>query len=137
MFRRQKSPLTWLEMSIFCYLFHDSFVSRLMARVRRPAMSRPLFLCAHCSSVPTVPLCPLFLCSYCSSMPTVPLCTLFLCSHCSSVPTVPLCLLFLCAHCSSSSVPTVPLCPLFLCSNNYLFITQSCNDVSQVGVLEP
>ena len=75
----------------------------------------PLFLCTHCSSVPTVSLYPLFLCTHCFSVPTVPLYPLFLCTHCSSIPTVSLCSLFLCAHCSS--VPTVSLCPLFLCTH--------------------
>ena len=84
------------------------------------------FLCAHSSSVPTlplwflcIPLCLLFLHAHCSSVPkcssvhTVPLCLLFPCAYCSFVPSVPLCPLFLCAYCSS--VPTVPLCLLFLC----------------------
>ena len=82
----------------------------------------PLFLCIHCSSVPTVPLCPLFLCFHCSSASTVPLCPLFLCVHCSSVS------MFLCAHRSSvSTVPLrllPPLCPLFLCAH--------CSSVSTV-----
>ena len=73
-----------------------------------------MFLCAHCSFVPSVPLCLVFLCAHCSSVPSVPLCLLFLCAYCSSVPSVPLCLLFLCAYCSS--MPTVPLCPVFLCA---------------------
>ena len=42
---------------------------------------------AHCSSVPTVPLCLLFLCAYCSSVPTVPLCPLS--PFPFPVPTVP------------------------------------------------
>ena len=49
------------------------------------------------SSVPTVPLCPLFLCAHCSSVPIVPSVPphpLFLCSYSSSLSTVPLCPLY-------------------------------------------
>ena len=57
-----------------------------------------IYLCAHCSSVPTVPLCPPFLCAYRSSVPTVPL---FLSAYCPCSSVIPL----------YSSVPTVPLSP--------------------------
>ena len=84
--------LTALKWTSMYPLFHWSSVPTV-----------PLVLCAHCSSVPTVPLYPLFLWS---SVPTV---HLVLCAHCSSgllyplfqlssVPTLPL---VLCAHCSS------------------------------------
>ena len=42
----------------------------------------PRFLCAHCCSVVTVPLCLMFLFAYCSSAPTVALFLLLLCTYC-------------------------------------------------------
>ena len=64
------------------------------------------FVCAHCSSIPTFPVCPLppcvnYICdhlSFVSTVPTVPLYVpgpLFLCARCPSAATVPL------FHCSS------------------------------------
>ena len=65
-----------------------------------PTVPPDLFLCAHASSVLTVPLFPF---AHCSSVLTVPL---FLSAICPSVLTIPQCPIFLCVHRSS-----IPLCP--------------------------
>ena len=65
-----------------------------------PTVPPDLFLCAHASSVLTVPLFPF---AHCSSVLTVPP---FLSALCPSVLTIPQCPIFLCVHRSS-----IPLCP--------------------------
>ena len=111
-----------------------------------------LFLCTHCSSTSTVPSPPLplylmFLCAYCSFVPLYPL---FLCTHCSSVPPYPLLLSIHCSYSSSvsnspqyllflrSSVPTIPpfLCPCSSVPSVPLFLRAHCADQCSMWLLD-
>ena len=66
-----------------------------------------------CPSSGSCPLCSLFLCAHCSSVPTVTQSPLYLCAHCSHVSTAPLYPLFLYVHCSSVLITFLCSIPLF------------------------
>ncbi|KAM3876398.1 protein NLRC3-like [Diretmus argenteus] len=74
---------------------------------------------AHCSRLPTAPICPLPTSAHCSRLPTAPICplppTAHVCPllptvHCSRLPPAPDCPLLPAAPCPR--LPTAPVCPL-------------------------